>query len=426
LLDDKELIVDKVVLIDATNAQSLYNLAMYFVQKVPRTDEPDPHYAKGMEIIKEECKKIIDILGQGMQWNIMQLMDIYLPMSTGVAEEDKPYLDWMDALIRDLLAARPMWRPVYKRAQTSGQILATTYSGFYNAPTNKEINGIIDLSMAMDVMDRVIRPWDNTDTQTKQCFNSEIGNTDIVVHISCTADDSTVDFTRDKKEEQNLFNFVWNMCSAGTDKKRKKIDVIWISGKNCTSLARRLIKPRTKMWNFQWVIFSSGYIPTEEWEQLTQIFYSHYYGDSKRDVVQAYKSTLSHGISDNATNNLQLFGKNMDNEIIPPRLRLAEKLTDSKSKKRKEKSSETNDRLMSVQKKAPELKDSDWSKRSKEELSKPSKMALSQRMTTPMRWATLRNRSLGMGKLPTPNVLPKSDPTWSLIPNSMETACMEQ
>ena len=101
---------------------------------------------------------------------------------------------------------------------------------------------------------------------------------------------------------------------------------------------------------------------------MSQIFYSHYYGDSKRDVVRAYKSTLSHGISDNATNNLQLFGKNMDNEIIPPRLRLAEKLTDSRSKKRKEKSSETNDRLMSVQKKAPELKDSDWSKRSKEEL----------------------------------------------------------
>jgi hypothetical protein len=106
------------------------------------------------------------------------------------------------------------------------------------------------------------------------------------------------------------------MCSAGTDKKRKKIDVIWVSGNNCTSLARRLIKPQTKMWNFQWVIFTSGYIPTEEWEQLTQIFYSHYYGDSKRNVVQAYKSTLSHGISDNATNNLQLFGKNMDNEII--------------------------------------------------------------------------------------------------------------
>ena len=76
-------------------------------------------------------------------------------MSTGVAEEDKPYLDWMDALIRDLLAARPMWRPVYKRAQTSGQILATTYSGFYNAPTNKEINGIIDLSMTMDAMARL-------------------------------------------------------------------------------------------------------------------------------------------------------------------------------------------------------------------------------------------------------------------------------
>ena len=35
----------------ATNAQSLYSLAMNFVQKEPRKDERDPHYAEGMEII---------------------------------------------------------------------------------------------------------------------------------------------------------------------------------------------------------------------------------------------------------------------------------------------------------------------------------------------------------------------------------------
>ena len=58
----------------------------------------------------------------------------------------------------------------------------------------------------------------------------------------------------------------------------------------------------------------------------------------------------------------------MSNEIIPARLRLVEMLTENLSKKRKEKSSLVDDRLMSVQKKVPELKDSDWSKQSKEEL----------------------------------------------------------
>ena len=68
-------------------------------------------------------------------------MNIYLPRTTGVANEDKPYLDWMDALIHDLLTERQMWQSVYKQTQTSGEILATTYSGFYNAPTNKKIGG---------------------------------------------------------------------------------------------------------------------------------------------------------------------------------------------------------------------------------------------------------------------------------------------
>jgi hypothetical protein len=76
----------------ATNVQSLHHLATCFVQKVPRKDEPDPAYTEGMEIIKEECKKIIDILEQTTPWDIKQLMNIYLPRATGVADEDKPYL----------------------------------------------------------------------------------------------------------------------------------------------------------------------------------------------------------------------------------------------------------------------------------------------------------------------------------------------
>jgi hypothetical protein len=92
----------------AMNAQSLYSLVMNWVQKEARKDEPDPHYAEGMEIIKKECKNIIDILETTPQWDIKQLMNIYLPRTTGVADEDKPYLDWMDALIHDILAGRPM------------------------------------------------------------------------------------------------------------------------------------------------------------------------------------------------------------------------------------------------------------------------------------------------------------------------------
>ena len=47
----------------STNAQTLHDLAMYFIRKVASDDEPDPNYQEGMEIIKQECKNIIDILG---------------------------------------------------------------------------------------------------------------------------------------------------------------------------------------------------------------------------------------------------------------------------------------------------------------------------------------------------------------------------
>ena len=133
-----------------------------------------------------------------------------------------------------------MWQPVFKQSQTSTQILATTCSGFYNTPMNKEITDIVDLSMDMNSMDRV--PWANTNEHNKQYF-SKISGKKLVVHISCTADDSTVDFTRNKAEEKRLFDFVWNMCSPGTDRKLKRIEVMWISGNNTTSLARRLTKP---------------------------------------------------------------------------------------------------------------------------------------------------------------------------------------
>ena len=46
----------------STNAQTLHNLAMHFIRKVPRDDEPDSNYQEGMEIIKQECTSIIDIL----------------------------------------------------------------------------------------------------------------------------------------------------------------------------------------------------------------------------------------------------------------------------------------------------------------------------------------------------------------------------
>jgi hypothetical protein len=35
-------------------------------------------------------------------------MEIYIPRSFGIVDEDKPYLDWMETLIRDLLTAKPM------------------------------------------------------------------------------------------------------------------------------------------------------------------------------------------------------------------------------------------------------------------------------------------------------------------------------
>jgi hypothetical protein len=59
----------------------------------------------------------------------------------------------------------------------------------------------IDLSMDIDSMDRVTRPCANTNEQIRQCF-SEINCKKLVVHISCTADDSEVDFTRDRTEEK--------------------------------------------------------------------------------------------------------------------------------------------------------------------------------------------------------------------------------
>ncbi len=117
------------------------------------------------------------------------------------------------------------------------------------------------------------------------------------------------------------------MCSPGTDKKIKKVDLMWISGNNTTSLARRLTKPRCKMWGVQWVIFDSGYIPKEEWEELAQTFYTYYYADSKRDVMRAYQATLAMNISENATNYSQLFGKNKDNEIVPAQPRMTEMST---------------------------------------------------------------------------------------------------
>jgi hypothetical protein len=38
----------------------------------------------------------------------MELLTIYIPRAVGVAEEELPYLDWMQALIGDLLTERPM------------------------------------------------------------------------------------------------------------------------------------------------------------------------------------------------------------------------------------------------------------------------------------------------------------------------------
>jgi len=120
-----------------------------------------------------------------------------------------------------------------------------------------------------------------------------------VVHISCTADDSKVDFTRDRTEEKHLFRFVWNICSPGTDRKLKKVELMWMSGNNTTSLAE----------------------------------------------------------------------KNKDIVIVPAQLRMAQMSTKKLSEKRKEeKLSEMDNRMMSVHAKLPELSDSDWSTQSRKEL----------------------------------------------------------
>jgi hypothetical protein len=63
----------------------------------------------------------------------------------------------MEALIHDLLTGRPMWRTVSKQSQTSGQILATTYSRLYSKPTNKEISGIIDLNKDNEIVPAQLR-----------------------------------------------------------------------------------------------------------------------------------------------------------------------------------------------------------------------------------------------------------------------------
>ena len=73
-------------------------------------------------------------------------MTIYIPCTVGVADEDKPYVEWMEALIHAFLTARPMRQRVYKQPQTPGQILATTYLGLYSTPKNKEIHDLIILS----------------------------------------------------------------------------------------------------------------------------------------------------------------------------------------------------------------------------------------------------------------------------------------
>ena len=78
-----------------------------------------------------------------------------------------------------------------------GQILATTYLGSTLIPTNKEIH-----------------------------------SRKLVVHISCTAQDRTLDFTKNKMEEKNLFDFVYNMCSPEANKKPKKIELMWIRNGN--------------------------------------------------------------------------------------------------------------------------------------------------------------------------------------------------
>jgi hypothetical protein len=160
---------------------------------------------------------------------------------------------------------------------------------------------------------------------------------------------------------------------TGQRRKLKKVELMWISGNNTTSLAERLTKPRCKMWDVQWVIFASGYIPKEEWEELAQMFYAYFYADSKRDVMRAYQATLAMNISENATKYLQLFRKNKDNVIVPAQLRMAEMSTKKLSKTRKEEKAS----------------------------------AKSQKMTTTERLLTLMSRSMGVGRPLAPSVWPR-------------------
>ncbi len=101
---------------------------------------------------------------------------------------------------------------------------------------------------------------------------------------------------------------------------------------------------------------------------MAQTFYACFYADSKRDDMRAYQTTLAMNISENATMYFQLFQKNKDNVIVSAQLRMAEMSTKKLSKKRKEKSLELDNRMMSVHAKLPELTDSDWSKQSRKEL----------------------------------------------------------
>ena len=74
-----------------------------------RDYEPYSNYQEDMNIIKQECRNINDILEQDpTARDFRALMKIYIPRTTGVSDEDKPYLDWMEDLIHDLLTARPI------------------------------------------------------------------------------------------------------------------------------------------------------------------------------------------------------------------------------------------------------------------------------------------------------------------------------
>ncbi len=77
---------------------------MHFIEKTPRDDDPDPFYQEGMEVMKQECKSIVDILEQdSAKGNFKALIKVYIPRSNELADEDRTYLDWMETLIRDNL-----------------------------------------------------------------------------------------------------------------------------------------------------------------------------------------------------------------------------------------------------------------------------------------------------------------------------------